>query len=304
MSTSDASSNREEPLLDTLLRDALPEIKLALGELIDRENARALPDRYHRFLPESTLAVALRPDAADALDRVAAEVERELSESCTRHGSLYDRVYRVRLRRAERSDGPLFRVAVQPESAGAPEPAAPAPAPATPMPLPVSEPAPREVRVDPDATRVEGAAPPSGWRPGHWVLVVEDEGGNEQTTHPLREPTSVVGRRSDDPEMRPTVALEGAPHVSRRQLALVWEPRRDEPGFRVYNLGLNALHLDGTDIPGAKVGREPLRLDALAAPHRGWLRPGAALRIGESGPTLRIREAEPPARDPDATVLG
>jgi hypothetical protein len=121
----------EEPLLDSLLRDAVPEIKLALGELIDRDNARALPDRYARLLPETTLAVVLRPDAAGAIKPVAVELERELSDSCMRHGSLYDRNYRVKLRQADSAGAPLFRVAVlTPEQAkaeaAAPPPSAPA----------------------------------------------------------------------------------------------------------------------------------------------------------------------------------
>ena len=54
----------EEPLLDQILREGIPEIKLALGDLIDRDNSRAIPDRYARFLPETLLVVTLRPDAA------------------------------------------------------------------------------------------------------------------------------------------------------------------------------------------------------------------------------------------------
>lgn len=302
---------RDEPLLDVLLREALPEIKLALGDLIDRENERALPERYHRLLPGSTLQVEMRPDAWAAIQPVAREVERELSDSCSRHGSLYDRSYRVRLREAEEGV-PLFRVRAAPaDEEPAPRTPAPPSAPARPAPpaataaasIPVPEPT-RRIRVDADATRVEGVETPAkGWDPGRWILLVEDTAGRETSAHPLREPSSTVGRRSSDPDLLPTIDLPEAPHVSRRQLALVWEPRGDEPGFRVYNLGLNAVHLDEREIAGARVGRGPLRLEDIAAPHNAWLRPGEPLRIGESGPVLRVRPTAP-AVDPDATVLG
>jgi hypothetical protein len=82
----DRSSADPGSALDTLLRDAVPEIKLALGELIDRENARSLPGKYARLLPESLLVVTLREDAAEAIAPVAVPLERELTDSCTRHG--------------------------------------------------------------------------------------------------------------------------------------------------------------------------------------------------------------------------
>src|ERR671916_2757116 len=88
----------DEPLLDTFLREAVPEIKLALGDYIDRDNLRAIPDRYAKLLPESVLVVSLRPDVAEAIRPIAAELEEELTDSVMRHGSLYDREYRVRLR--------------------------------------------------------------------------------------------------------------------------------------------------------------------------------------------------------------
>ncbi|HEX2205108.1 MAG TPA: hypothetical protein VHG91_17485, partial [Longimicrobium sp.] len=102
----------DEPLLDTLLREAVPEIKLALGDLIDRDNTRAIPDRYIKALPSSTLVVTLRPDAARALYPVAAELEEELTDSVMRHGSLYDREYRVKLKEAAAPGAPLFRVSM------------------------------------------------------------------------------------------------------------------------------------------------------------------------------------------------
>ncbi|HEX5724299.1 MAG TPA: hypothetical protein VFX98_02470, partial [Longimicrobiaceae bacterium] len=130
----DTSEVVEEPLLDALLREAVPEIKLALGDLIDRDNARALPDRYARLLPHTTLVVALRHDAAEAVQPVAAELERELTDSCRRHGLLYDRDYRVRLRQAGQPGAPLFRVSVAKE--GEPEPPAVGAAPPPPAPAP------------------------------------------------------------------------------------------------------------------------------------------------------------------------
>src|SRR6185503_18182116 len=56
------------------------------------------PDRYVKLLPEQTLVVTLRPDAGEAVQPIAGELERELTDSCMRHGSLYDRAYRVKLR--------------------------------------------------------------------------------------------------------------------------------------------------------------------------------------------------------------
>ena len=306
----------EEPLLDALLREAVPEIKLALGDLIDRDNARALPDRYAKLLPETTLAVTLRPDAADALLPIAAELERELSDSCTRHGSLYDRAYRVKLRRADQPGAPLFRVSalsgkeVEAASIAPPPGAAPAPPP-SPMtavsaaPLTVAgsaSPAPEATvmvpppritppAMAPDATRIEGISPPA-LEGGRFVLAVEEEDGTERETHPVSETLTTVGRRTEDAALRCTVALEGATHVSRRQVALVWDPRGGKPGFRVYNLGLNAVHAGGKEIPGANLGKGPLSLEAVAALNTGWVAPGEALRIGEHGPVLRIRENE------------
>ncbi|CAN5325871.1 hypothetical protein BH20GEM2_BH20GEM2_08210 [soil metagenome] len=296
---------RDEPLLDTLLRDALPEIKLALGDLIDQENRRAMPDRYSRLLPGSTLRVALRPDALDALAPVRAEVERELTESCSRHGSLYDRTYHVRVRAAERPGAPLFAVGTESAPpAEHTEMAADAAVP--PSPAPSFAPPPERFPVtDPDATRIDVGVP-SGWEADRWELVVEEEGEGGQghsSTHPLREPVCTVGRESSAADLDLTVALADSPHVSRRQLALVWQPRGDEPGFRVYNLGLNPLHFGEREVPGARAPHGQLGFAAIDPTHPAWVAQDEAVRIGSSGPTLRVREASAPAPDPDATVL-
>jgi hypothetical protein len=297
----------EEPLLDSLLRDAVPEIKLALGELIDRDNARSLPDRYARLLPETLLAVVLRPDAAEAIRPVAAELERELGDSCMRHGSLYDRAYRVKLRQADSAGAPLFRVAVlTPEQAKA---AAAAPPPAASV-LAESNatiaaphaglPAPGE-----DATRMDRPAR-SGPPAGQFALVMEDLNGREQTRFALADAETTVGRRSEDPTLRSTIMLPEVPHVSRRQLALVWAPEGGGPPFRLYNLGLNPVHVGESEIPGANSGRGPLRLEGVPEVHATRVGPGVPMRIGEHGPVLRIVEAEPggPSVDPDATRFG
>jgi hypothetical protein len=297
----------EEPLIDVLLRDTLPEVKLALGRIIDRENARAVPERYAQLLPETVLVVTLRPDAAEALLPVAPAVERELTDSCMRHGSLYDREYRVQLRRAERESAALYAVSSHPvseleeveaERLTATPAAAPVPGLA-----PDSAPEPTTA-FDPDATRLEGVSPPAGWEAGRFALAVEDDQGGERESFPLVQPATTVGRRSRDPSTRSDVGISEAPHVSRRQLALVWEPRAGEPGFRVYNLGLNTVHLGERDLPGANLKQGPLRLEELQGEHVGWVAPGEALRIGEKGPVLRVREAGPPAPDPDATQFG
>jgi hypothetical protein len=349
-----------EPLLDTLLREAVPEIKLALGDLIDRENQRAIPDRYHKLLPEQTLVVTLRPDAGEAVQPIAGELERELTDSCMRHGSLYDRAYRVKLRVAPSPAAPLFRVAMrrgeeaepelfqaprrQPEptpevaaprpavsvqlpsgpstatiAAGAadnatiiaPEPAAPPPPPA---PRAAAPPGPS---IDPDATRLDGVPPPSreaGFDAGRFVLVVEDEEGVERERFPVPGATVTVGRQTENPELRSDVAITDAPHVSRRQLVLVWAPREEQPGFTVYNVGLNPLHVGEREVAGANQKGE-LRVDELPESSSEWVAPGSEMTIGEHGPVLRIvdtREGEADAAveapeveiDPDATRFG
>lgn len=302
----DGRPDASMPLLDGLLRETLPEIKLALGAWIDGENTRALPGRYAKLLPETLLLVALRPDAAAALTPVAREVERELTDSCTRHGSLYDRIYRVQLRRAEDEDAPLFTVSAQ---AGHALPAE-APAVAAPRPAQASEDAtvaaaPTLPPADPDATRIDGLAP-SDWDPGRWVLVVGGSAsgesaapGGEREVFRLSEALTVVGRETGDPLLRPGVALGGVPHVSRRQLALVWAPHGSAAGFDVYNLGLNPLHLPSEELPGARVPRGPLRLESVGPEHRGWIAPGMPMRIGEHGPTLHVEEL--PEQDEDET---
>lgn len=357
-------SGRDETLLDTILREAIPEIKLALGDLIDRDGQRAVPDRYARFLPESTLAVTLRPDAAAAILPVAAELERELTESCMRHGSLYDREYRVKLREAASPGAPLFRVSTV--RAGEAEPAAelgtaarsaPPPPPSTPSPPNATELAdegtvhaparphvaePLRVEriephrpeapsrapgagpsIDPDATRLEGIAPPAPpqpkpegpagprWDAERWVLVIESEEGEERERFPIPRPMTTVGRETDKPELRSDVSISNAPHVSRRQLALVWAPRGDRGGFTVYNLGLNPVHVEGREIAGANT-KGPLQLEDLMAGHTEWVAPDTPMRIGEHGPVLRVveivddeepRDDRPPV-DPDATQFG
>lgn len=281
--------------LDAFLRDVLPEAKLALGELIDRENARSLPERYARLLPESLLVVTLRADAAEVLTPVARTVEMELTDSCTRHGSLYDRTYRVQLRRSEDPSAPLFNVSSHAGQEIAEEPISEPTEGIPTSPLPVA---------DPDATRLDGMPQPEGWEPGRWVLVVEDQQGEEREAFRLTEPVTTVGRRSDDPLLQTTVSLRDVPHISRRQLALAWEPRDGAAGFRVFNLGLNPLHLPGLDVPGAHIGRGHLRLEEVGREFTGWVSPGMPVRIGERGPVLRIDEVGEPADDPDATQFG
>ncbi|MQA89566.1 MAG: hypothetical protein GEU90_04960 [Gemmatimonas sp.] len=291
-------SRDPQSLMDELLRAGVPEIKLALGEVIDRENARPLPARYARLLPETVLLVTLRPDAAAALTPIAPDVERELTDSCNRHGSLYDRAYRVRLERSEDPDVPFYVVSSHSgrdvgslaETAKANGTGAVAPD------LPVA---------NPDATRVPTEVTP-GWEPGRWLLVVEDLAGEEREAFRIGEPTFTVGRGTDDPQLRATIAISDAPHVSRRQLALAWEERDGAPGFRVYNLGLNEVRLPGIALPGAHA-KNGTALESIDPKHVGWLPPGVPLHIGEKGPVLRIDEV--PADlddvriDPDATVF-
>jgi hypothetical protein len=352
-----SAAGGDEPLLDTLLREAVPEIKLSLGDLIDRDNTRAIPDRYTKLLPQATLILTLRPDAADAVRPIAAELEEELTDSVMRHGSLYDREYRVKIKEAAAPGAPLFRVSLfkgddaglslsemppppPPSPTPVPEPssatvAAPPPprAPERVAPPPVSEPtvaAPAEIRIepsrpasppvdDPDATRVDGVAPPKRWDEGRFTLVVEDEEGAETERFPIPGPLTTVGRQTDDAELKSDVVLTGAKNVSRRQLALLWAPRGDNPGFTVYNLGLNDLHVGDADVRvrGANRGRGPLKLEELMLEHTEWVSPGTVLRVGEHGPRLRIVDTAAGAEDegddepedevpvdPDATQFG
>lgn len=277
-----------ELTLDRVLAEIVPELKLALGERIDRDNARPVPARYARLLPETLLVVTLRPDVADLVAPVAAQLEAELSESVRRHGSLYDRAYRVQLRRATQEDAPLFAIHAFAGRNLAPPPPRPTGAPPA---LP----------DDPEATRLEELAPAApGWEPGRWLLVVEGAGAEPAEVFVLTEPLVTVGRRTDDPELRSTVALSGVPHVSRRQLALLWAPRDGAPGWRVANLGQAPVHLPNATLPGARWGRRPLHLDAVPPASQGWVPPDTPLRIGDAGPTLRLREAAP-GEDPEAT---
>lgn len=305
----------DQPMLDELLRAGVPEIKLALGEVIDRENARPLPPRYARLLPETRLAVTLRTDAAEAAAPIAASLERELTDSCNRHGSLYDRSYRVRLQRTDDPDAPLYAVSVE---AGE---AAPEPRGAAEESKGGSAAAANAGRV-PGATTARGAgalplagreAPRgglgsvAGWTPGRWVLVVVGNDGEEREAFRLAEPLLTLGRRTGDAKRRASIAIGDAAHVSRRQLALEWEERDGAAGFRLYNLGLNPVHLPGQDLAGARVAGDAPDLDAVPEGSVGWVPPGVPIRIGDQGPTLRIEEVPPGPEevwiDPDATVF-
>jgi hypothetical protein len=327
----------DEPLLDSFLREAIPEIKLALGDAIDRDNSRAIPDKYVRMLPLTTLVVTLRPDAAQAVAMMAAELEEELTDSVMRHGSLYDRDYRVRLKEAGTRGAPLFRVSIQPAGQPDPEPivAAPEP-PRPPEPEPtIAAPEPRRPEVpaaaetlfagrapelmDPDATRVEGIAVPE-FPSGRFELVVEEMDGTERERFPITQPQATVGRQTDKAELRSDIQVTGFDTVSRRQLALAWAERDGKPGFTVYNLGLNAIHVGDREVSGANAGKGALDL-ASAADHSTWIAPGEPIRIGGHGPVVRLvdkQEAEKegrglelhvappeePPMDPDATRFG
>jgi hypothetical protein len=323
MPSPEERSDEQVPFLDSLLREALPEIKLALGELIDRENSRSLPPKYAKLLPDTVLIVSLRPDAAAALSSLVETVERDLTDSVMRHGSLYDRAYSVQLRRSEDPKAPLYRVSAHaghaPAQPAVEEPAAaPAEAPrenveaaAAAAPAPPSDRTEASTEAmpvaDPDATRIDDVGP-AGWNAGEWVLVVENLEGEELEAFRLTDPFTSVGRRTSDPELQTTIALSEVPHLSRRQLVLLFEEREGQPGFKLYNLGLNALHHPGGDIPGARVGRGALRLESVPAASVAWIAPGTPVRIGDHGPVLRIDEVPPDqeedevAQDPDATV--
>lgn len=304
----------EEPLLDSFLREAIPEIKLALGDLIDRDNSRAIPDKYVKLLPLTTLVVTLRPDAARAVAPMAADLEGDLTDSVMRHGSLYDRDYRVRLKEAGQKGAPLFRVSVQP--AGEPEPApiaaAPEPPPEATIAVAPRAPAPAAPPIsetlfagrspelmDPDATRVEGIAPTPAPAPklpdtpdvpaGRYALVSEDDDGTEHERFPITQAVTTVGRQTDNPALRSDIQLSNSDRVSRRQLALVFAHRDGRAGFDVYNLGLNAIHVGEREVSGANAGKGPLQLEGMEG-HSLFVGPGEAIRVGGHGPIVRIHE--------------
>ena len=196
-----------------------------------------------------------------------------------------------------------------------------APEPRRPEPTP--EPAAAEPFDDPDATRLDGVPPPSQqssipggtvlpkFEAGRFALAVESEEGEERERFPIPAPMTTVGRQTENPDLRADVLITDAPHVSRRQLALVWAPRGNAPGFTVYNVGLNPLHVNEREVPGANRGKGDLRLDELMMDHTEWVAPGTEMVIGEHGPVLRIAdtapepEAEPEVEvDPDATRFG
>jgi hypothetical protein len=310
----------EEPLLDSFLREAIPEIKLALGDLIDRDNSRAIPDKYAKLLPLTTLVVTLRPDAAQAIAEMAGDLEGDLTDSVMRHGSLYDRDYRVRLKEAGQKGAPLFRVSVQAAGQPDPQPIVAAPPP-PPPPEPESErtmaaalreppapPAPPVAEtlfaghspafVDPDATRVEGiggGAPAAGggepapdFAPGRFALASEGEDGTERERFPIQQVITTVGRQTDKPALRADIQLTGSDSVSRRQLALVFAHRDGRAGFDVYNLGLNAIHVGEREVAGANA-KGPLELHGLESSSL-FVAPGEGIRIGGHGPVLRIHD--------------
>lgn len=305
-------------LLDSILREVLPEIKLALGDSIDRENSRALPERYARLLPDTLLIVTLNADAAEALAPLSTTIERDLSDSVARHGLLYDRRYRVQLRRSDDPDAPTYRVSahagfveelegasVSADAGGSQSASSSEDLPAATAAIPMA---------DPDATRLDLAGPP-GWSEGQWILVVESVSGEETQAFRIVDPFTTVGRRTDDPELQTTIALADMPHLSRRQLVMLFEARDGLPGFRVYNVGLNALHTPEREVPGARTGRMIPDLDRIPEASTVWIEPGVPVRIGEHGPVLRVEEIPPDleegndakdsvgdSHDPDATV--
>ncbi|HEV7587319.1 MAG TPA: hypothetical protein VGO40_04240, partial [Longimicrobium sp.] len=196
----------------------------------------------------------------------------------------------------------------------APEPAASAAPPPS---------APAGPSIDPDATRLDGApipsapeAPESGFDAGRFVLAVEDEEGTERERFPVPGATTTVGRQTENPDLRSDVAITDAPHVSRRQLVLVWAPREEQPGFTVYNVGLNPMHVGDREVAGANRKGE-VNPDELPADNSEWVAPGSEMMIGEHGPVLRIVDTRPAEDegagaeeapeveiDPDATRFG
>jgi hypothetical protein len=243
---------------------------------------------------------------------VARALEMELTDSCTRHGSLYDRAYRVQLRRSEDPGAPLFAVSSHAGQELAQEPAA----------EPAAEPAPggapgtggtgEEGRTEaaPYPCRSPTRTPPAstgraagGWQPGRWILVVEDEEGEESEAFRLTEPLHHRGPA----QRRPAAATT---HRAQRRAAREPPPARPALGGARRRAGVPGLQ-PGAErappaeprLPGAHVGRGP------AAPRSGRRRATRLARArrarcasATSGPTLRVEEVpQEEDEDPEAT---
>lgn len=284
-----AVEQREDPHLHAFLSDELPQLKLRLGEEIDRANCRPLPRGYGAALSMTTLNVVLGQRLAAIVDKIADTLEVDLSDSCRRHGLIYDRAYRVRLWSAPPQEGaPDFAISAQAERAsvarrvGADDEESPS-----------TE---RGLRIaDPDAT-VFSSDSTATWDASKWLLRVLAEQGDAET-YQLSEPQITVGRKSENVDLSATIVLVAAPRtVSRRQLALSWSPRKKKPGFLLWNLGGPDIRVDGRKVVGARTPPGAIELSTLDDRHCTWIEPDTRVEIGASGLSFWI-EANPATWD-------
>ena len=292
------SAHHDDARLRDLLTTTIPRIKLRLGAEIDQANERPLPPLYASALDITTLNVILAEELAAIAEPVAAQLEADLGESVRRHGLLYDRAYRVRLWASSTPGGPEYTITSQAgheSSTAVPERAGDASGTLVEQALP---------SMDPDQTVLQGGVSSGGWEPGRWLLRVLPDGASAPVTYPIAKPHSIIGRDAEDSQLRATIVVAEAPRtMSRRQIALVWEPRTIGDGFRLYNVGGPTVHVDGVAVPGARASGRPLDLSAVDDAHTVWIAPNARAVIEGTGIVLWIESNDSSWDDPDATRL-
>jgi hypothetical protein len=266
-------------------------LKLALGRVIEQESGSAGPGDYRELYADSLLLVALPRVLSEALRPEMETLKLDLAQAVETHGRMRGRTFRLEFAAAHAGDdilvtsGPGWAAAFDQQGDDTDS----------------------ELTLQ-DVDAPANAPPPAeGWQRGRWALAVLDEpDGRPTKIYPLAEPVSTAGRPSKRSEFSTNIALEEAPDfVSRRQLALQWDPRNGTSGFAVYNLGRPVITLitEGAEqLPGAQIGAGPIQLQSLGAPFAIWVTPGTEFRIGHKGPILTVLDLFGATTDPDATA--
>lgn len=271
----------------------LPRIKLAIGEAIDRDNAKQVPARYRNKLGDTLLEIVLHPTIVSTIVDLVNEVEADLSESSTRHGLMYHRKYPVRLVASGDHEGALFEVIVRV-----------APSATSPSEVPQGSES-TILAIDPpagvteaEAARTESEGAPAteaeeddSWRSGRWELRVVDRKGEEVARTPLQQPVIAIGRQPDPYPSGSSLRLpERLSTVSRRQLVVQWDPDIGSPSFRIFNTGKSPIRVGDIVIPGANEGNSLPDLTRLQDDHSVKVAPGVQVEIGTAGPILWIED--------------
>ncbi|MEX2283959.1 MAG: hypothetical protein WEE89_15850 [Gemmatimonadota bacterium] len=288
--------NASSSAITEFLRIVEPEIKLALGAAIDRENTKPLSAEWS--VVPTTLHIFLRPDLAATVEPVYRRLEASFAESCRRHGLLYNRGYSAQVWSAIRDDAPAFEIVAQMGRAVSPDDLSFSAGRSQATQFESSIP-----RVDSDAT-LSDTSGPEDWDPSQWLLRVKMSAAkDEPQAYPLTESRCVIGRRAQESSLHANILLEAAPRtISRRQLAIVWEPRSGNPGFKVYNVGLAPLNIGDEELPGMNLDSQAFAWETLPELNSRWTQPEERFAIGR-GLTLWIeRNALEWEADPDATI--